>query len=103
VSELASRLLDLKEIDSRLPIILLHTFSKLMRVSPSGLWTCLEILAGGRDLDKSLSEKGKEVSFSKQAIHQRQQRDLARIQEILPEIAETMSAIMGRTIKNKGK
>lgn len=102
VSELASRLLDLKEIDSRLPIVLLHSFQKLLRISPSGLWTTLEILAGGRGLDKSLSERGKEFSFSKQAIHQKQQRDLTKISEQMPEIAEALSQILGRKIKGTG-
>ena len=96
VSELASRFLDLKEIDPRKPIVLLHVFSKLLRTSPSALWTTLEILAGGRGLGRSLSERGKEVAFSKQAIHQRQTRDLEKIEHLLPEIASAMKTILRR-------
>ncbi len=106
VSELASRFLDLKEIDPRKPIVLLHVFSKLLRTSPSALWTTLEILAGGRGLGRSLSERGDKVSFSKQAIHQRQSRDLEKIEAFLPEIAKAMETILkrrGSEEKKEGK
>jgi len=96
VSEIASRFLDLKDYSAQKPIVLLHTFTRLARMSPSALWTCLEILAGGRKLEQSLSEQGSEVAFSKQAIHQRRNRDLEKIESMLPEIAEAMKTILTR-------
>lgn len=96
VSEIASRLLDLRDYSPQKPIVLLHTFTRLARKSPSALWSCLEILAGGRTLDQSLSEQGKEQSFSKQAIHQKRNRDLLKIEEDLPEIASAMRTILTR-------
>lgn len=94
VSELADRFLELKEINTRKPIILLHLLGKVARTSPGALWIVLEILSGGRDLDKSLSEKGKEKSFSKQAIHQKRNRDLAKLDETMPEVAKVLRTII---------
>ena len=98
VSEIASRLIDLRDLSPSKPIVILHIFNRLFRKSPSALWTCLEILGGGRVLEKSLTEQADEVSFSKQAIHQRRNRDLEKIEEILPEVAEAMRIIL----TNKG-
>lgn len=103
VSEIASRLLDLRDHSSQKPIVLLHTFTRLARKSPSALWVCLEILAGGRKLEQSLSEQGSEQSFSKQAIHQRRNRDLEKIESILPEIADAMRTILTRKSKSSDK
>ena len=96
VSELASRLLDLRDISPAKPIVLLHTMTRLARMSPSALWTCLEILAGGRSLEESLSEQGQKQAFSKQAIHQRRNRDLEKVESMLPEIAQAMRSILTR-------
>lgn len=95
ISELADRLLELKELNPRSPMVLIHVLGRVSRTSPSALWIVLEILAGGRDLEKSLSDKGKEMSFSKQAIHQKRSRDLAKLEEILPDIAESLKSILG--------
>ena len=95
ISELADRVLELKEMNPRAPILLLHILGRVSKSSPSALWLILEILAGGRDLEKSLSEKGREMSFSKQAIHQRRARDLAKLEEILPGVAESLKSILG--------
>ena len=94
ISELSSRILELKEVDPRKPIILLHVLSKVSRTSPSALWAVLEILAGGRDLEKSLSERGKEMAFSKQAIHQKRNRDLEKLESVLPDIADSLRSIL---------
>jgi len=94
VSELASRILELKEVNPRKPIVLLNVLARISRLSPSALWIVLEILAGGRDLEKSLSQKGKDLSFSKQAVHQKRNRDLEKLDTILPDIAEALKQIM---------
>ena len=95
ISELADRLLELKELNPRSPMVLIHVLGRVSRTSPSALWIVLEILAGGRDLEECLSDKGKEMSFSKQAIHQKRSRDLAKLEEILPDIAESLKSILG--------
>ena len=103
VSEVASRLLDLRDYNSQKPIVLLHTLTRLARMSPSALWACLDILSGGRKLEQSLSEQGSELSFSKQAIHQKRNRDLDKIESMLPEIGEAMRATMTRKSTNNDK
>lgn len=95
ISEMADRLLELKELNPRAPIVLIHILGRVARSSPSALWIVLEILAGGRDMEKSLSDKGREMSFSKQAIHQKRSRDLMKLEEILPDIAESLKSILG--------
>lgn len=95
ISELADRLLELKELNPRSPMVLIHVLGRVARSSPSALWIALEILAGGRDLEKSLSNKGREMSFSKQAIHQKRSLVLAKLEEILPDIAESLKPILG--------
>ena len=100
VSEIASRLLELREVDPRKPIRLLLQLSKVYRISSTCLWMVCEILASNRKGGKSLSEIGKETGISKQAIHQRQKRDLLKLKEIMPEIAEVVSIILGRTVGN---
>ena len=95
ISELADRILELKEMSPRTPTVLLHALGRVSGASPSALWLVLEILAGGRDLEKSLSDRGREMSFSKQAIHQRRARDLAKLEEILPGVADSLKAILG--------
>lgn len=94
ISELADRLLELKELNPRSPMVLIHVLGRVARSSPSALWIVLEILAGGRDLEKSLSNKGREMSFSKQAIYQKRSLDLAELEEILPDIAESLKPIL---------
>jgi hypothetical protein len=94
ICEISSRLLELREYNSIKPIQFIHILARIARISPSALWVVLEILSGGSDLEKSLSERGKEMSFSKQAIHQKRKRDLQMLNDKMPELAETIKSIL---------
>ena len=98
VAEIAARLLELREEDPRKPVRLLSQLGRVYRISSSSLWIVCEILAANQAGGKSLAEIGEESFFSKQAIHQRQSRDLAKLREVMPEVAEAISTILGRTI-----
>ena len=96
ISEIAARLLDLKEVDRRIPIRLLTHLGKVYRISPSLFWITCEILAANRQGGKSLSQIANEQNFTKQAIHQEQIREIAALREVMPEVAETIQTILGR-------
>ena len=96
VSEIASRLLDLRDEDRKKPFRLLNQFMRLYRVSPSCLWLALEILSSNRLGGKSLSDLGGEIGCSKQAVHQQQNRDLEALARIMPGVADQMSRTLGR-------
>ena len=99
VSEIAARFLDLMEVDRRIPIRILSQLARVYRISPSLFWITCEILAANRQGGKSLSQIAIEQNFTKQAIHQEQVRELAALKEFMPEIAETIQTILGRTSK----
>ena len=100
-SEIAARLLDLRDLDRRKPVRLLNQLLRLYRLAPAMLWAACEILAANRQGGKSLAEIGAEQNCSKQAVHQEQKRSLQRIAETMPEVAEAMATILGRTRPEK--
>ena len=99
VSEIAARFLDLGEFDRRIPIRILSQLARVYRISPSLFWITCEILAANRQGGKSLSQIANEQNFTKQAIHQEQIRELAALKEFMPEVAETIQTILGRSMK----
>lgn len=99
VSEIASRILDLRDHDRSKPIRLINQLIRIYRVSPSLLWLTCEILASNRLGGKSLSEIARESMVSKQAIHQEQERNLKKMEEIMPGISDQMRRILGRTAR----
>ena len=101
VSEIASRILDLRDCGRQKPIRLLNQFSRLYRVSPSCLWLACEILGSNRQGGKSLTQIAKEHHFTKQAIHQSQNRDLEGLEHIMPGVTDQMRAILGRSSHEK--
>lgn len=100
IAEISSRILDLRDHDRRKPIRLFNQFIRLYRVSPSCLWLACEILASNRLGGKSLSQIAKEMEVTKQAIHQEQARDLEKLEEIMPSVADQMRRILGRSMRN---
>ena len=99
VSEIAARFLDLGEFDRRIPIRILSQLARVYRISPSLFWITCEILAANRQGGKSLSQIANEQNFTKQAIHQEQIRELAALKEFMPEVADTIQTILGRSMK----
>ena len=99
VSEIAARILDLRDLGIKKPIRLINQFIRLYRVSPNCLWLACEILASHRQGGKSLSDLAEESYFTKQAIHQSQVRDLQELERIMPGIADEMRRILGRNAR----
>ena len=96
ISEIAARLLDLRDVDRRKPIRIINQLSRIWRNSPSLMWIALEILASNRQGGKSLAQIGHEVHFTKQAIHQEQLRELEVLADIMPEVSSAIRIILGR-------
>ena len=99
VSEIAARFLDLGEFDRRIPIRILSQLARVYRISPSLFWITCEILAANRQGGKSLSQIANEQNFTKQAVHQEQIREIAALRKLMPEVAETIQTILGRSMK----
>ena len=97
-SEIAVRLLELRDVDRRKPMRLINKLSRLYRTSPALMWVALEILASNAQGGKSLSTIAEEHFFTKQAIHQDQQRELQILSDIMPELAYAISTILRRSV-----
>jgi|TARA_R110000824_G_scaffold131365_1_gene293364 hypothetical protein len=96
ISEIAVRLLELRDIEISIPPKFLAMLIRLYKINPQVMWTCIRVLAGNSTSGVSLSEVASTEACSKQNIHQTQHRNLLSLEEYLPEIARTLRAILGR-------
>tara|TARA_R110002074_G_scaffold277242_2_gene448551 strand:+ start:920 stop:1324 length:405 start_codon:yes stop_codon:yes gene_type:complete len=96
ISEIAVRLLELREIELSMPAKFLAMMIRLYKLNPQVMWTCIKVLAGNSTSGVSLSEVALGEACSKQNIHQTQNRNLSNLQDYLPEIARTLRTILGR-------
>lgn len=95
-SEICVRLLELKDCDATSPILLMTKLLRLYRADPFCFWIAVEVLSGDRLQAKSLASLGREQMESKQATHQRQNRALATIEKVMPEVADALREILTR-------
>lgn len=93
-SEIAARLLELRDIDATWPFLLMHKLCRVYRQDPFAMWLAIEVLAGDNIQSKSLAELGKEEKESKQATHHRQNRALHALDKAFPEIGEALRSIL---------
>ena len=95
-SEIAARLLELRENDPTAPILLMTKLLRLYRIDPFSMWLAVEVLASDQLAGKSLAKLGQEEKETKQATHQRQNRALHAIEKTMPEIALALRSILSR-------
>ena len=93
-SELAARLLELREVDKTWPYLLMHKLCRVYRLDPFAMWLAIEVLSADRLQAKSLSDLGKEEKESKQASHHRITRAIHTLERTFPEIGEALRAIL---------
>ena len=96
ISELAVRLLELRETEPTAPILLMTKLTRLYRKDPFACWLAVEVLAGDNLQGQSLAELGRQEKESKQATHQRQHRALNAISSAMPEVADALRSILSR-------
>ena len=96
VSEIAERLLELREINATFPGHLMAKLDKIWRTNPRAFWVCLEVLAGDRATEKSLAELAKEMGTDKQNVAQTRRRDLGELAKNFPEAADVLAQLFAR-------
>lgn len=103
IIELAIRLRDLHDFDTRLVRKLLNVLDRIYRNHPESFRLVLDVLAGNVLGEKSLSviqsQKPDGLQYSKQNIHQTEQRRLEELARELPDIARILGEIRGRAEK----
>jgi hypothetical protein len=94
-SEIAARLLELRDVDATWPFLLMHKLCRVYRLDPFAFWLAVEVLAGDQLQAKSLSELAAQEGETKQATHHRQNRAIATLERTFPDIGEALRAILG--------
>ena len=96
VTEIAVRLLDLRDEELLAPVRLMDGLLRLYRSNAEVMWDIVKILAGNSTAGVSLEEQAKAQSCSKQNIHQTQMRNLKKIAQQHPEVTTVLRQILGR-------
>jgi len=100
IVELAIRMRDLHDFDKRLSFKLLFQLLRIYQEHPGSFRVCLDVLAGNAIGDVSLSVLADQtpLKYSKQNMHQTEQRRFEELAQHLPRIAQVLAEIRGRTI-----
>ena len=94
-SEIAARLLELRDVDTTWPYLIMHKLCRVYRLDPFAFWLAVEVLAGDQFQAKSLSDLAAAEVETKQATHHRQNRAIHTLESTFPEIGEALRAILG--------
>lgn len=103
IVEIAIRIQELHDMDSRLCFKFLHKLLQIYQTHPGSFRLVLDVLAGNAIGDVSLSVLAdmKPGGYSKQNFHQTEQRRLDELAEKLPEVAKALQDIRKRAEKPK--
>ena len=96
VTEIAVRLLELRDEELLAPVRLMDGLLRLYRSNAEIMWDIVKILAGNSTAGETLEEQAKAQSCSKQNIHQTQMRNLKKIAQQHPEVTSVLRQILGR-------
>jgi hypothetical protein len=88
ISEISARLLEFREISPKESIQFLHRLLEIWRISPKLFDLLLEILTGSRRELRPFSTQAQERFTSKQNEQQILKRELAKLAEKHPDLAE---------------